>query len=168
MNTWLNPYGSLWSTPTFGGRFFTADSEAVYSHSFTGGKCGNLVNTGVTAERFPSTTEGVHHLMSVLKDLVYTVDAVRDEFDTHCVHEALGLLVDGEFSDISVYDGDRWMSLAHEYLGDVEDVLSLLCKDLRTYVHSSEGAKAVVMSWKDSDAKYPLSVERLLEYLDEM
>jgi len=140
---WLNPYGSLWSTPTFGGRFFSADCEAVWMTYHNGYR-------HVVAERFPSTTEGVHELMDAIKSLWDLFDAVSDDYDCFAVHEALGLLVDGDFADEgSVYDRKSWVRQAGEYEDGIRDALDHLVGDLVRFMGSSEGAKEKVRSWVD-------------------
>ena len=71
---WINPYGSLWSTATFSGKYFTADSEAVKVH-FADGRVEVI-------DRFPSTTEGVLRQLSELYSLWEWEDAIRDDWDS--------------------------------------------------------------------------------------
>lgn len=153
---WLNPYGSLWSTSTFGGTFYAADSEAVWLTYHNG--YGHVV-----AERFPSTTEGVHELLDSLKSLWELSDAVGDDYDCFAVHEALGLLVDGEFTGLSVYDRGHWQRLAGDYADGITDSIDLLVNDLSRFMHSSEGAKEMVRSWVDVSDYGQMTATELLQ-----
>lgn len=128
MNTWLNPYGSLWSTPTFGGRFFTADSEAVKIH-FADGKVEVI-------ERFPSTTEGILRQLSELYCLWEWEDAISDDWDS--AQELIG------WSDAYSRDKDPHLPWSSEQdkvfaaasdkaLEELRRVMTILADDLQEF-----------------------------------
>jgi len=139
MMNWLNPHGSLWSTPTYGGRFFSSDSEAVYQTDRVG------VHTAPPVERFPSTTEGIHKLLNVFKAFTSLHDAVEDDRDIYGVHEALGL--HNDLRDVSVYDYADLLGYANEYKDDLREVIGLLYMDLLQSWHSQSGAKEAITMW---------------------
>ena len=125
---WLNPYGSLWSTATFSGQYFTADSEAVKVH-FADGRVEVI-------DRFPSTTEGVLRQLSELYSLWEWEDAIRDDWD--CAQPLVG------WSDAYSMDEDPhlpWSSEQDKVFAEASDkaleelrrVMTILADDLQEF-----------------------------------
>lgn len=145
MMNWINPHGSLWATPTFGGRFFSADCEAVYQTDKVG------VHVQPPVERFPSTAEGIHRLLNEFRRLSRLLDAVGDDMDIYGIHQALGLLEGGHFAfeddETSVYDCPNLLAEASEYQTDLEKVMGILYLDLLRAWHSQSGAQKAIETW---------------------
>jgi hypothetical protein len=115
---WLNPYGSLWSTPTFSGQYFSADSEAVKVH-FADGKVEVI-------DRFPSTTEGVLRQLSELYSLWEWEDAIGDDWD--CAQPLVG------WSDAYSRDQDKVFAAAsYKALEELRRVMTILADDLQVF-----------------------------------
>jgi hypothetical protein len=139
MMNWINPFGSLWATPTYGGRFFSADCEAVYQTDKVG------VRVQPPLQRFPSTAEGINRLLIELRRLSYLRDAVEDDMDIYGVHEALGLIHD--LREVSVYEYEDLEGLAYDYVNDLIQVMGLLYMDLLRAWHSQSGAREAIETW---------------------